>query len=211
MKNLITVLFLLSFFSVAFAEDYGRFYNVVKGETLSKIALNEYGSYFKWKALHKWNKQITDPNWIYYGEKIFLPGSEHLAKPEHKQMVYTLSPGDTYKSISEKIFGLDKRWKAIAKWNNHRNLSKTSKINYYYAGQGTALATVEEPVAEPVLEEPEEVAVTPAETTENEVESEIADDSSGSDEGAYLREIAGDSDSDVISEEVQEEETFDEN
>jgi len=51
-----------------------REYTVKKGDTLSKIAQNEYGGAHRWKYLYELNKdRIKDPNKLKVGQKIIIP------------------------------------------------------------------------------------------------------------------------------------------
>jgi len=46
-------------------------YVVQKGDSLSKISMNIYGTYFRWEQIYEANKgAIADPNLIYPGQKI---------------------------------------------------------------------------------------------------------------------------------------------
>lgn len=51
-----------------------RFYVVVSGDSLSKIAKREYGDAQKWKQIFEANRDIIkDPNLIHPGQKLKLP------------------------------------------------------------------------------------------------------------------------------------------
>jgi nucleoid-associated protein YgaU len=51
-----------------------RTYVVVKGDSLSKIAKQEYGDANKWRAIYEANKDtIKDPDLIYPGQTLRLP------------------------------------------------------------------------------------------------------------------------------------------
>jgi nucleoid-associated protein YgaU len=52
----------------------GRSYVVVKGDSLSKIALREYGDAKQWPRIFEANRDlIKDPNLIYPGQTLRLP------------------------------------------------------------------------------------------------------------------------------------------
>ena len=52
-------------------------YTVEKGDSLWKIAKEHLGSGFKWKEIYEANKdQIKDPNLIFVGQKLEIPGEE---------------------------------------------------------------------------------------------------------------------------------------
>jgi len=51
-------------------------YVVVKGDSLSKIAKREYGDATKWRMIYEANKDlITDPDLIYPGQELKIPGA----------------------------------------------------------------------------------------------------------------------------------------
>jgi len=169
------IILLLSLFPIiTFSSEMGRYHEVIQGESLSKIALEEYGSYNKWPDLHRWNAQISNPDLIYYGEKIFIPTIGNLDNPQLNEKDYDVSVGDTYKSISTEIFGLDKRWKAIAKWNNHRELSGLTTIKFTAPSETASIAASD-------LEDDEEYAS--AEDL-NKIETEPSPDENADDASA---------------------------
>ncbi len=54
----------------------GRTYVVVKGDSLSKIAKQEYGDANKWRTIYEANKDlINDPDLIYPGQALKIPGA----------------------------------------------------------------------------------------------------------------------------------------
>ena len=51
-----------------------RTHTVVKGDTLSKLAKQYYGSAGQWKRIYEANKdQISDPNMIHPGQELRIP------------------------------------------------------------------------------------------------------------------------------------------
>jgi len=51
-----------------------KIYEVVSGDTLSKIAKREYGKANEWKRIYEANSDILkDPNKIYPGQKLKIP------------------------------------------------------------------------------------------------------------------------------------------
>lgn len=58
----------------------GKTYTIVKGDTLSKIAREEYGDAKLWRKIFAHNKDvIEDPDKIYPGQVITLPPKEDLS------------------------------------------------------------------------------------------------------------------------------------
>ena len=57
----------------------GKTYTIVKGDTLSKIAREEYGDAKLWRKIFEHNKDvIKDPDEIFPGQVITLPPKEDL-------------------------------------------------------------------------------------------------------------------------------------
>jgi nucleoid-associated protein YgaU len=51
-----------------------KYYTIVKGDSLSKIAKEVYGDYKKWTELFEANREvIKDPDLIYPGQTIRIP------------------------------------------------------------------------------------------------------------------------------------------
>jgi len=61
------------------APSAGKTYTIVKGDTLSKIAKEEYGDAKLWRKIYEHNKDvIKDPDKIFPGQTIALPPKEDL-------------------------------------------------------------------------------------------------------------------------------------
>lgn len=55
-------------------EPEPKFYTIQKGDSLSKIAKNEYGDGGKWRELYNANREIIDnPDLIHPGQRIRIP------------------------------------------------------------------------------------------------------------------------------------------
>jgi nucleoid-associated protein YgaU len=51
-----------------------KIYEVVSGDSLSKIAKREYGNANEWKRIYEANQDVLkDPNKIYPGQKLKIP------------------------------------------------------------------------------------------------------------------------------------------
>ena len=51
-----------------------KIYEVVAGDSLSKIAKREYGNASQWKRIYEANREIlTDPDKIFPGQKLNIP------------------------------------------------------------------------------------------------------------------------------------------
>ncbi len=56
------------------AQQVGRTYTVVSGDSLSKIAQREYGDASKWREIYEANRdKIQDPDLIYPGQVLTIP------------------------------------------------------------------------------------------------------------------------------------------
>lgn len=57
-----------------------RIHIVASGEALYKIAVRYYGNYRRWKAIHRANPWIKDPDKIYPGDKLKIPNLSTSSK-----------------------------------------------------------------------------------------------------------------------------------
>lgn len=92
-------------------------YTVKPGDTLSGIAV-AYG--VSYQTLASYNK-ISDPNRIFVGQEIKIPGVEETGskdEPLKKEDEYFVQVGDTLWGISMKIYGDASHVSAIQKLNN---------------------------------------------------------------------------------------------
>lgn len=65
------------------AANDGTTYTVQSGDTLSGIASSQLGDANQWQALYQQNQdQIADPNLIYPGQVLSLPGAQEAADPQ---------------------------------------------------------------------------------------------------------------------------------
>ena len=111
-------------------------YQVKKGDTLMKIAYEQYGDIYRWREIYASNKgSIQDPNHVPPGTVIKLetlgggrkPGSVAI---DHNGEQYLIQSGDTLGTISSSVYGTKEKWKAI--FENNRQLIKDP--NKIYAG-----------------------------------------------------------------------------
>lgn len=129
------------------AKEEEQVYVVKTGDTLSSIAA-KYNT--TWQKLAEYNN-ISNPNIIYTGQKIKIPGTkkEETSVPETpapatptptepKEIIYIVKAGDTLSSIAAK-YGVD--YKEIAKLNNLAN------ANLIYGGQKLKIPVKENTVS----------------------------------------------------------------
>lgn len=62
----------------------GTYYIVVSGDNLWNIAKRAYGKGFLYTHILRYNKQIKNPNFIYVGQRIYIPPYEE-SKPICKE------------------------------------------------------------------------------------------------------------------------------
>ena len=104
----------------------GAEYTVVSGDNLSSIAAR-YGT--TWQALYAMNTdRISNPNRIFAGQKIRVPGSSPAPAPSTEN--YTVASGDNLSSIAAK-FGTT--WQQVYAWNrdtigSNPNLIKAGQV-----------------------------------------------------------------------------------
>ena len=89
-------------------------YTVKAGDTLSGIAA-KYGT--TWPLLAEYN-HLDNPDLIYAGDKIKIPGGEGKSEEKKKETVYTVKAGDTLSEIAAK-YGTD--YMTLAKINGIEN------------------------------------------------------------------------------------------
>ena len=108
----------------------GSTYTVKKGDTLMKIAFENYGDLYRWKDVYEANKQaIADPNHVPPGTQLVLNGAGAV-QVEHRGEQYLIKQGDTLGTISNDVYGTPRKWKKL--WNNNRDLIKNP--NHIYSG-----------------------------------------------------------------------------
>jgi nucleoid-associated protein YgaU len=115
---------------VAEASGDGVNYTVKRGDTLMKIAFENYGDLYRWKEIYESNRsQIQDPNHVPPGTQLTLNGAG-MVTIERNGNQYLIKHGDTLGLISTKVYQTSKKWKKL--WENNRQLIKDP--NRIYAG-----------------------------------------------------------------------------
>lgn len=108
----------------------GVHYQVKQGDTLMKIAFDNYGDLYRWKEIYEANKsKISDPSHVPPGTQLTLNGAG-MVQIQRSGEQYLIKHGDTLGTISKDVYGTNTKWKKL--WENNRQLIKDpSKI---YAG-----------------------------------------------------------------------------
>lgn len=111
----------------------GQSHTVRVGDTLMKIAFENYGDIFSWKKIFEANSSsISDPNRLEVGVVLNLPRIEGRAPasiPEGSEK-YQIQQGDTLGSISGKVYGDRSLWKRL--WEQNKSWIKNP--NKIFAG-----------------------------------------------------------------------------
>jgi nucleoid-associated protein YgaU len=105
-------------------------YKVKHGDTLMKIAFENYGDLYRWKEIYEANRaQISDPSNVPPGTELTLNGAG-MVTIERNGSQYLIKHGDTLGLISNNVYGTNQKWKKL--WENNRQLIKDP--NKIYAG-----------------------------------------------------------------------------
>lgn len=105
-------------------------YVVRPGDTLMKIAFENYGDLYKWKDIYEANKdRISNPNAVPPGTQLQLDPSARVTVA-HSGSQYMIKGGDTLGTISTDVYGTRRKWKRL--WQNNKELIPDP--NKIYAG-----------------------------------------------------------------------------
>lgn len=134
-------------------------YIVRLGDTLMKIAFEKYANYLRWKDIYKINKdKMKSPERMQVGTELTIKNVKYIyIKRDGKP--YLIRKMDTLKSISEKLYGTQDRWKDI--WKNNPELIRNPKKIYagftlYYPADKAPQEVLPE-VREPTSDLPKEL------------------------------------------------------
>ena len=136
-------------------------YTVQEGDTLMKIAFENYGDLYQWKKILEDNKdKITSANTIPKGTvlKMQSAGPAEIARNGEK---YLIKSGDTLGTISGDVYGTQSKWRKL--WENNKQLIKDPNRIFagfylYYTPEDNGVTTKPapmvktEPAAAPVRE-----------------------------------------------------------
>jgi LysM repeat protein len=106
-------------------------YTIKAGDTLMRIAFEEYGDLYQWKHILELNKdKISDPNHLSANTVIKLEKPSSPVAIERNGDKYLIQHGDTLGKISNTVYGTSKKWKKL--WENNKQLIHDP--NKIYAG-----------------------------------------------------------------------------
>ena len=119
-------------------------YMVQKNETLMMISFKLYGDYSNWRSLAEMNRKHVKNGIVMAGVKIKYkkPSEEFNWQPQGNP--YLIKNGDTLGTISNDVYGTQKKWKSI--WDNNRPLIKNPNqifagFTIYYLDQGSVASS----------------------------------------------------------------------
>ncbi len=102
LSTLLALVMTLALAAPAMAAEY----TVVSGDSLSKIALREYGDANRWKDIYEANKDtVKDPSRIYVGQKLILPGVEGDRNAAYLEEYFGVAAGTSFNDALKAIFG----------------------------------------------------------------------------------------------------------
>lgn len=106
-------------------------YTVQSGDTLMKIAFEQYGDLYLWKKIKSDNEEkIGSISQLVVGTTLKIEKSSTVPSISHEGEQYLIKQGDTLGLISTDVYGTSKKWKKL--WENNRQLIKDP--NRIYAG-----------------------------------------------------------------------------
>jgi len=103
--------------AITHSQPAARSYTVRSGDTLSSIARHFYGNSASWTTIYRANKsKISNPNTIYVGQVLRIPGSASTSaasySPKHAKTSTTLTSSVSKLSGTLSCSGLEALWKA---------------------------------------------------------------------------------------------------
>jgi nucleoid-associated protein YgaU/predicted chitinase len=113
-----------------------RTVTVQSGDSLSRIAQRELGDGNRWREIFEANRdQIQDPNRIFPGQVLRLPGAAASPAPAPAPApappaTITVNPGDTLSKLAQRALGDGGRWQEIF----NANRDQISNPNLIYPG-----------------------------------------------------------------------------
>ncbi len=157
------------------ATDQKIKYQVQSGDTLMKIAFENYGDLYQWKKIYEENQsKIQNPNVLTVGTVLEF---ERPAQPftlEQNGEKYLIKFGDTLGKISADVYGTMQKWRVL--WENNRPLIKDPNkifagfyLYYVKDAQTQTLTQASDPVAPevaaPAMTPPAQTVAAAAEDT----------------------------------------------
>jgi|GEM_PF-1103209 len=127
-------------------------YVVKRGDTLMKIAFENYGDLYRWREIYEANRdRIQDPNHVPPGTELVLNGAG-MVQIDRNGEQYLIRRGDTLGSISNTVYGTTRKWKKL--WENNRQLIKDPNKIYagfylYYQPEGRMMTNGDDSMGSP--------------------------------------------------------------
>ena len=106
-------------------------YTVQSGDTLMKIAFNNYGDLYQWRKVYEMNQdKISDPQQLTVGATLTVERTAAADSISKNGEPYLIKWGDTLGTISDDVYGTAKKWRRL--YENNQELIKDP--NRIYAG-----------------------------------------------------------------------------
>ena len=106
-------------------------YTVQTGDTLMKIAFNNYGDLYQWRKVYEMNQdKISDPQQLTVGTTLTVERTAAADSISKNGEPYLIKWGDTLGTISDDVYGTAKKWRRL--YENNTELVKDP--NRIYAG-----------------------------------------------------------------------------
>lgn len=106
-------------------------YQIKEGDTLMKIAFENYGNVYDWKKIYERNRdKIPDKNNLVKGTELTIDAPSTPVQIEKNGTPYLIKGGDTLGTISHDVYGTPKKWQRLHE-NNRQLVRNPNKI---YAG-----------------------------------------------------------------------------
>ena len=113
------------------ASDETTDYTVQSGDTLMKIAFETYGDLYQWRKIYDLNSEkITDINRLQNGIVLKVEKTSGASIDRNGEK-YLIKSGDTLGSISDDVYGTERKWRKL--YENNRKMIKDNP-NKIYAG-----------------------------------------------------------------------------
>lgn len=111
--------------------EFQTTYTFQSGDTLMKIAFDNYGDLYRWKKIYEDNRdKIQNPNAVPVGTVLNLEKPSSPVTVDRNGEKYVIRSGDTLGKISNHVYGTMKKWKRL--WENNKQMIRDP--NRIFAG-----------------------------------------------------------------------------
>lgn len=111
--------------------EFSPTYTFQSGDTLMKIAFENYGDLYRWKKIYEDNRdKIQNPNAVPVGTVLKLEKPSSPVTIDRNGEKVVIRSGDTLGKISNRVYGTLKKWKRL--WENNKQMIRDP--NRIFAG-----------------------------------------------------------------------------